>query len=67
MDTKWHHLKLQKIVVTMLLQIVFEELLKKGIFPEIWKKAKVVPVHQKEEKTVIKHYRPISLLLPVYE
>ena len=47
MDTKWHHLKLQKIVVTMLLQIVFDELLKKGIFPEIWKKAKVVPVHQK--------------------
>ena len=67
MDTKWHHLKLQKIVVTMLLQIVFEELLKKGIFPEIWKKAEVVPVHQKEDKTVIKHYRPISLLLPIYE
>ena len=67
MDTKWHHLKLQKIVVTMLLQIVFEELLKKGIFPEIWKKADVVPVHQKEDKTVIKHYRPISLLLPIYE
>ena len=51
----------------MLLQIVFEELLKKGIFPEIWKKAKVVPVHQKEDKTVIKHYRPMSLLLPIYE
>ena len=67
MDTKWHHLKLQKLVVTMLLQIVFEELLKKGIFPEIWKKAKVVPVRQKEDKTVIKHYRPISLLLPIYE
>ena len=67
MDTKWHHLKLQKIVVTMLLQIVFEELLKKGIFPEIWKKADVVPVHQKEDKSVIKHYRPISLLLPIYE
>ena len=51
----------------MLLQIVFEELLKKGIFPEIWKKAKVAFVHQKEDKTVIKHYRPISLLLPIYE
>ena len=30
--------------VTMPLKIIFEESLKKGIFPEIWKKANVVPV-----------------------
>ena len=28
---------------------------KKGIFPEIWKKANVVSIHKKEDKTLIKN------------
>ena len=48
--------------VTIPLKIMFEEWLKKGIFPEIWKKANVVPIHKKEDKTLIKNYHPISLL-----
>ena len=36
-----------------------------GVFPEIWQKANVVPVHKKEEKTLVKNYRPISLL-PIF-
>ena len=51
--------------VTIPLKIIFEESLKKGIFPEIWKKANVVPIHKKEDKTLIKNYRPISLL-PIF-
>ena len=51
--------------VTIPLKIVFEESLKKGIFPEIWKKANVVPIHKKEDKALIKSYRPISLL-PIF-
>ena len=46
-------------------RIIFEESLKKVIFPEIWKKANVVSVHRKEGKTLIKNYRPISLL-PIF-
>ena len=37
--------------VNIPLKIIFEESLKKGIFPEIWKKANVVRIHKKEDKT----------------
>ena len=50
--------------VTIPLKIIFEESLKKKIFPEIWKKANVVPIHKKD-KTLIKNYRLISLL-PIF-
>ena len=42
-----------------------QESLKKEKFPEIWKKANVVPVHKKEDKTIIENYLPISLL-PIF-
>ena len=61
-------IKMMKICsesVTIVLKIILEESLKKGIFPEIWKKANVVPIHKKEDKTLIKNYRPISLL-PIF-
>ena len=47
--------------VTIPLKIIFEESLQKGIFPEIWKKANVVPIHKKEDKI----YCLISLL-PIF-
>ena len=31
------------------------------IFPNLWKKANVVPIHQKGEKDVIKIFCPVSL------
>ena len=34
-------------------------------FPEDWKKSNVVPIHKKESKTLIKSYRPISLI-PIF-
>ena len=37
--------------VTIHLKIIFEESLKKGIFPEIWKKANTVFVRKTEDKT----------------
>ena len=49
--------------ITLPLKTIFQESLKKGKFPEIWKKANVVPVYKKEDKTFIIHYRSISLLL----
>ena len=51
--------------VTITLKIIFEESLKKRILPEIWKNANVVPIHKKEDKTLIKTYCPISLL-PIF-
>ena len=47
------------------LKIIFECSLKKGKFLKIWKKTNVVPVHKKEDKMLVKNYRPISLL-PVF-
>ena len=48
--------------VTIPLKIIFEESLKKGIFPGIWKKGNIIPAHKKEDKTLINNYRPISLI-----
>ena len=36
-----------------------------GKFPSDWKKANVVPVYKKGDKSVIKNYRPVSLL-PIF-
>ena len=46
--------------------VIFKNSLETGIFPSTWKNANIVPVHKKQEKTVIKNYRPISLL-PIME
>ena len=58
-------IKLCEKSITIPLKLIFEESLKFGVFPEIWKKANVVPVHKKEDKTLVKNYRPISLL-PIF-
>ena len=47
--------------ITLPLKISFQESLEKEKFPEIWKKANVVPVHKKEDKTFIVNYHPFSL------
>ena len=47
------------------LKIIFTNCLKRGLFPEIWKYANVVPVHKKNEKNLKENYRPISLL-PIF-
>ena len=51
--------------ITKPLKLIFEQSLKQGEFPNLWKKANVVPSHKKEDKTLVKNYRPISLL-PVF-
>ena len=57
-------IKICNEAVTIPLKIIFEESLKKGIFPDIWKKGNI-PAHKKEDKTLINNYRPISLL-PIF-
>ena len=48
--------------LTVPLRIILEQPVKERRFPEIWKKADVVPGHKKEDKNLLKIYRPISLL-----
>ena len=48
------------------LKIIFENCLRRGLFPKMWKYANVVPVHKKNEKNLKKNYRPI-FLLPIFE
>ena len=47
------------------LKLIFNNILTTGIFPDQWKKANVTPIHKKENKQLIKNYRPISLL-PIF-
>ena len=42
--------------------IIFNTALNTGVFPDLWKKGNIVPVHKKESKHLVKNYRPISLL-----
>lgn len=44
------------------LSLLFNSSLKSGIFPDEWKKARIVPVHKKGDSCDIKNYRPISIL-----
>ena len=44
---------------------IYTNCINKGIFPDKWKRANVIPIHKKDKKNIIKNYRPISLL-PIF-
>ena len=48
--------------ISIPLIIIFKKAILSGIYPDNWKKGNIVPVHKKENKSLIKNYRPISLL-----
>ena len=58
-------IKLSDVSLVLLLKIIFTSCLRRGLFPEIWKYANVVPVHKQNEKNLKGNYRPISLL-PIF-
>lgn len=41
---------------------IFNFSIKEGVFPEIWKKALIVPIHKKGSKMKVENYRGISIL-----
>ena len=44
------------------LTLIFNNILKTGIYPNSWKLANITPIHKKGDKQLIQNYRPISLL-----
>ena len=46
--------------------LLFENCLISGESPNVWEKSNTVRVHKKEDKQLIKNYRPVSLL-PICE
>ena len=49
-------------VIIPFLEILFNKSLETGVFPSIFKIAKVTPLHKGGDKTNLNNYRPISLL-----
>ena len=47
------------------ISIIYTNCINKGIFPDKWKRANVIPIHKKDKKNIVKNYRPISLL-PIF-
>ena len=45
------------------LVLLFQNSAKLSYFPDIWKRSNIIPVHKKNDKQLVKNYRPISLLL----
>ena len=44
------------------LELIFRSCLENGKFPTEWKKANVVPAHEKGDKQNLKKYPPLSVL-----
>ena len=51
--------------MTVHLKIIFKQSLKESKFPEVSKKANIVPVHKRRGQKPNKNYRPVSLL-PIF-
>ena len=59
-------IKICAISIVEHLCLIFEDCLQVGMYPCLWKKANIVPIHKKERRMCKTNYRPISVL-PVFE
>ena len=55
-------LKLCESAITEQLYLIFKNCLSSNTFPDVWKKANVIPVHKKGDKQVLENHWPVSLL-----
>ena len=55
-------LKLSSGVITKSITLIVRKCIETGIFPLIWKQAKVTPLYKSGSKDEINNYRPISIL-----
>ena len=58
-------IKLSGDSIILPLTLIFEDCIDKGIFPDQWKLANVIPAYKKESNNIVNNYRPISLL-PIF-
>merc|ERR1712035_309453 len=47
--------------ICCVLTLIFQTSLDQGTIPTDWKKANIVPVFKKDDKSLVQNYRPISL------
>ena len=55
-------LKNMKMELCHQLQLIINQSLDHGIFPQKLKMAKVIPIYKKDDEKLLTNYRPISLL-----
>ncbi len=58
-------MKIIKLVLNVLadpLTMIINQMLHAGIFPDLLKIVKVIPIYKKDDKTIFSNYIPISLL-----
>ena len=58
-------IRMLKMCITSIskpLTLIYKSCLSQETFPEVWKKANIIPIHKKSDKSIISNYRPISLL-----
>ena len=55
-------LKMASRTLAPSMTMMFNKILSRGTFPQIWKQANVTPIHKKGSRQDVKNYRPISLL-----
>ena len=58
-------LKLSSTVICDFLAYIFNKCVSLGVYPNLLKVAKVIPLHKKESKEECSNYRPISLLMHI--
>ena len=61
-DISIRMLKLSHKSILEPLKLLFENCLWTGIFPDRWKKANIFQFTKKDDKQLLKNYRPVSLL-----
>ena len=55
-------IKMSAVSIVVPLMIIFNKALTTSVYPDIWERGNVVPVHKKGSKNLVKNYQPISLL-----
>jgi hypothetical protein len=51
--------------LSMPLSLIFNKSLSVGVFPTLWKEARIVPIYKSGDKSNVENFRPISIL-PVF-